>query len=354
VTKASRFVGTGSLLTAGTATLVAALTLRDARRYMELVETRMGHLREEQANLREEQASLLVLLREERQILQEESKREREWRVEAQQKAERLSREFQQLRQKQEQLAKEFERERVKHLEYQRQARQWARQEREERERERRDAEQRIDHLKRELQELRELQQNREIQRDSSPPVPAGLLEERTETQELPQEKPLPAPRAPGTERTPPPTSSPAKRAAGPPEISSKDKGSRLGVRLPHPDDGDGRGGATPGQPQTGNDAPVEMFRKYYDRYVENYQGYVELAERLYQMRDNGEISTGSSGEREWEERLRRANDGIERTTSRLDILEEHNPELATDDRISHRASVARRHSELEKRGRSV
>ena len=94
------------------------------------------------------------------------------------------------------------------------------------------------------------------------------------------------------------------------------------------------------------------MFRKHYDKYLENYQGYVELAERLHRMRDNGEVTPGSREEGDWEKRLRRVNEGIERTTARLDILEEHNPELATDDRISHRTSLARRHSELKVRAR--
>jgi hypothetical protein len=39
---------------------------------------------------------------------------------------------------------------------------------------------------------------------------------------------------------------------------------------------------------------PVKMFRKHYDKYLENYQGYVELAERLYRARDNGEVPPGS------------------------------------------------------------
>jgi hypothetical protein len=96
------------------------------------------------------------------------------------------------------------------------------------------------------------------------------------------------------------------------------------------------------------------MFRKYYDRYLENYQGYVELAEGLYRARENGEVPTGSVEEREWREKLRRAKDGVARTTSRLDILEEHNPELASDKRISQRAGVARRHTELERRSEAV
>jgi hypothetical protein len=42
-------------------------------------------------------------------------------------------------------------------------------------------------------------------------------------------------------------------------------------------------------------------------------------------------------------------NDGIERTTARLDILEEHNAELATDDRVFRRAGLTQRYLELEK-----
>ena len=121
---------------------------------------------------------------------------------------------------------------------------------------------------------------------------------------------------------------------------------------MPHPDDEVESGRKLAGQTRDGTQ--VEMFRKYYDRYLENYQGYVELAEGLYRARDNGEVSPGSFGEREWEERMRRASDGIERTAARLDLLEEHNPELATDDRISRRASVARRHAELERRSGAV
>ena len=95
--------------------------------------------------------------------------------------------------------------------------------------------------------------------------------------------------------------------------------------------------------------APVEMFRRHYDKYLENYEGYVKLAERIYQMRNNAESVHGPLAEREWEERLHRVNDGIKRTTARLDILEEYNPELATDDRISRRASIASHHSQLER-----
>jgi hypothetical protein len=94
------------------------------------------------------------------------------------------------------------------------------------------------------------------------------------------------------------------------------------------------------------------MFRRHYDKYLENYEGYVKLAARLQQMRDAARVVPGSQAEREWEGRLRRVTDGIQRTTARLDILEEYNPELATDDRISRRAGIARSHRELERERR--
>jgi hypothetical protein len=359
---ALRFASTGSLLTFSAATLVAAaLTLKNARRYVDLAEARMGCLREEQARL-------LEFVREEHQMLKEEAKRERKQRLEAQQETERLSREFVQLRQTQEQLAEELERERAKYLEDRQQARQQARQEREQRERERRNAERKIDQLKRELQELREIQQSREaqqkreiqelreiqqdrmIRRVSSPPVPAGLPENLSENREHPAEEPSPTQRVVrGTGRTPPRLASSLEtRASEPAKVPPKNEKGRLGVRMPHPEDGVGSGRASTGRARSG--APEEMFRKYYDKYLENYQGYVELAEGLYQKRDNGGITPGSFEEREWEERLRRVNDGIERTTVRLDILEEHNPELATDERISQRASVARRYLGIQQR----
>lgn len=345
MSKALRFVGTGSLFTVGAATLVvAAYTLRTARRYVGLAEDRMEHLREEQAGL-------LGFLREERRVSKEESKREREQRLELQQKVEWLNREFKQLQREQGQLAEKFERERARRLEYQQQQ---ARQEREERERERerRDSEQKIEHLKRELRELREAQQDRKIERGSSSPVPAGSPESLPEGHGLLGEEPPPAQRTREAGRTSQPAISPEKKAPVPAKVPPTNKRPRLGVRLPHPDDAAGQGRTLAGRPRS--DAQVEVFRKHYDRYLENYQGYVELAEGLYGARANGEVQPGSFEEREWRERLRRANDGIERTTSRLDILEEHNPELATDDRISRRAGVARRHSELQRKTGAV
>jgi hypothetical protein len=117
----------------------------------------------------------------------------------------------------------------------------------------------------------------------------------------------------------------------------------------PHPDDGVIPGRASADQRRDRSAAPSKIAHKHYDKYLQNYQGYVELAEKLYQSRDNGEVPPGSPAERRWEESLRRVNEGIERTTAKLDMLEECNPELATDDRVSHRANIARRHSKLEK-----
>jgi hypothetical protein len=114
-----------------------------------------------------------------------------------------------------------------------------------------------------------------------------------------------------------------------------------LGVQVPHPDDdAPGRGW---------NRSPARFFQKCYDRYLEHYEGYVRLAERLHATRDGA--GTDARGRREWEDKLRRAYDAIERTTQRLDVLEEHYPELATDsDRISSRIGTARLHADLTER----
>ena len=122
-----------------------------------------------------------------------------------------------------------------------------------------------------------------------------------------------------------------------------RDGAPRLGVQVPHPDDDvPGRGW---------NNAPARFFQKCYDRYLEHYEGYVRLAERLHQMREEAEAAPGTLGKQEWEDKLRRAYDAIERTTQRLDMLEEHYPELATDnDRISSRIGTARLHAGLTER----
>ncbi len=116
-----------------------------------------------------------------------------------------------------------------------------------------------------------------------------------------------------------------------------------LGVQVPHPDDDVPRRGW--------NNSPAKFFQKCYDRYLEHYEGYVRLAERIHGMRDEDEAGPGTLARREWEDKLRRAYDAIERTTQRLDMLEEHYPELATDsDRISSRIGTARLHAGLTER----
>jgi hypothetical protein len=117
----------------------------------------------------------------------------------------------------------------------------------------------------------------------------------------------------------------------------------RLGVQVPHPDDDvPGRGW---------NNSPAKFFQKCYDRYLEHYEGYVRLAERLHQMHDEADAAPGTLGSQKWGDKLRRAHDAIERTTQRLDMLEEHYPELATDnERISSRIGTARLHAGLKER----
>jgi hypothetical protein len=121
----------------------------------------------------------------------------------------------------------------------------------------------------------------------------------------------------------------------------SKEDAPLLGVQVPHPDDDvPGRGW---------NNTPARFFQKCYDRYLEHYEGYVRLAERIHTTHD--EAGTDALGRREWEDKLRRAYDAIERTTQRLDMLEEHYPELATDsDRISSRIGTASLHADLTER----
>lgn len=147
----------------------------------------------------------------------------------------------------------------------------------------------------------------------------------------------------PDTSKSSRPSAASKRASAGSPGETKP----RLGMRHPHPDDGadlELRAPSGPERAQSG--AQVEMFRKHYDKYLENYRGYVELAERLHETRDD-EMAPGSSEQRDRAERLRRVEDGIARTTARLDILEGLNPDLAADDRVSRRASIAQRYAEL-------
>ena len=133
------------------------------------------------------------------------------------------------------------------------------------------------------------------------------------------------------------------KRQEKPDQAPSRQKNEAplLGVQVPHPDDDGPRRGW--------NKSPARFFQKCYDRYLEHYEGYVRLAERLHATRDDA--GNDAFGRREWEDKLRRAYDAIERTTQRLDVLEEHYPELATDsDRISSRIGTARLHADLTER----
>ncbi len=289
MTEGLLFVITGSLLTLAAAALfTAVLTLRHARRYVELAEERLESLREDQAHL-------LMLLRQERQRSQEE---EEEWE----------------------------QRPQARHEER----------------RARRSEGRRIAQVKRELLGLPE------VRRESPSSLPEGPQEEEkpgAPEQRSKKESAWPTHKAAPRAGTPPPPTS-TKPAQGPP---AKGKGQALAVWQPHPDDDVSPARQTP---LPGGDTPLRMFHTYYDRYLDNYEGYVKLAHRLYLMRERGEVPAGSAAEREWEEKLRRAEDGIQRTTGRLDLLEEYNPELATDERVSRRASVARSHSQLESRGR--
>ena len=191
----------------------------------------------------------------------------------------------------------------------------------------------------------------------------AGQSIERTKRELLERRAvgrtPAEAREAPGQPEAPAPAETPKARRSGPPaglpktrfpETAGAPKGDerpRRAVRRPHPDDDVEPGGTLAGQARASGDSPIQMFRVFYDRYLDNYEGYVKLAERIYGTRTDDEKVPGSRAERGWQERLRRVNDGIERTTERLDILEHSNPELASDDRIARRAGIARSYSRI-------
>ena len=103
--------------------------------------------------------------------------------------------------------------------------------------------------------------------------------------------------------------------------------------------------------PRGRNGSVANFFQRKYDLYLEQYERHVRLAERIHRMRGEAEESPGNLQRREWEDKLGRAHDAIERTTQRLDLLEHHYPELATDsDRLSHRLELARLQAELAER----
>jgi hypothetical protein len=167
------------------------------------------------------------------------------------------------------------------------------------------------------------------------PPEDTPGTRERADKEEPPKER--------GSESRPRAAKFPDTTSSRPAKAAPDAGVSRRAVWHPHPDDD-----VSPARVGGPSGVTVKMFRMHYDKYLDNYEGYVKLAARLFRMRDDAEIEAGSAAEGEWDERLRRVTDGIQRTTARLDILEEYNPELATDDRISRRAAIARDQRELE------
>ena len=194
--------------------------------------------------------------------------------------------------------------------------------------------------VRRQGRALEETLQREAEQRESVPEM-VGYVVGAQRAEESADTRPPESPRRRGgrERREPPPKEEhqrPEKSDEG--ALRQEDEAPLLGVQVPHPDDD------APGR--SWNRSPARFFQKCYDRYLEHYEGYVRLAERLHATRD--EAGTEAGVRREWEDKLRRAYDAIERTTQRLDVLEEHYPELATDsDRISSRIGTARLHADL-------
>ncbi len=143
------------------------------------------------------------------------------------------------------------------------------------------------------------------------------------------------------------PERTPKASAPGAAVSRPKDGAPLLGVKVPHPDDDV--------TPRGRNGSVANFFQRKYDLYLEQYERHVRLAERIHRTRDEAQESPGTPQTREWEDKLRRAYDAIDRTTERLDLLEHHYPALATDgDRLSHRLDLSRLQAKLaERSGRS-
>jgi hypothetical protein len=294
MTEVLLFVNIGLLVIGSVTLTIAIFVLQKARGYVELAEERMERLRDGQEQI-------FLFLREERRSRSEESVRE-----------ENLIPEVRQRFDKQ-------------------------------------DAEPKIEELEKELQKLRQ-------GRESKLPAQSNSSRSRTTQEDTMQNVGLLTekdPEASGIQRnakipstTTPRETMPAART----QKAREGKSSGFAVKHAHPDDDVSLQRESEKQDGSQGGAPVKMFREHYRRYLENYEGYVKLAERLCRMREDGEVPPGSPAEREWEQKLRRLNDGIRRTTARLDILEQYNPELASDDRVSHRAEIAQSYSELEEK----
>jgi len=181
----------------------------------------------------------------------------------------------------------------------------------------------------------------REAEQSEDVPEMVGYMVGRQQGEESAGSRPpeSPRPRRTRQKRGPSANEEEQKRQEKKAEAASrqKDDAPLLGVQVPHPDDD------VPGHGW--NKSPARFFQKCYDRYLEHYEGYVRLAERLHAARD---AADDALGKREPEDKLRRAYEALDRTTQRLDVLEEHYPELATDsDRISSRIGTARLHADL-------
>ena len=182
----------------------------------------------------------------------------------------------------------------------------------------------------------------REAEQRENVPEMAGHAVGTRSTEETADTSPPETPRRRGgRERREPPPKKEQQGETGEAASQQENDAPLLGVQVPHPDDD------APGR--SWNRSPARFFQKCYDRYLEHYEGYVRLAERLHATRD--EAGNDADVRREWEDKLRRAYDAIDRTTQRLDVLEAHYPELATDsDRISSRIGTARLHADLTER----
>lgn len=290
MTEALLFFAGASLLAICATTLVVALhTLKTARRYVDLAEERLEHLREGQDRL-------LALLEQQRRVAE----------------------------------GADVPEEAVQGV------------------REQRAAERGIERSKREILELHGARRHprTEAKVVSAGPPPMSAPEARERPPE-PKPEREPEKKPPKARKAPQLPGFPETRTSGIKDPPQPEEKPRVAVWHPHPDDDVSPGKTLAGREEGSGGSPVRMFHVFYDRYLDNYEGYVKLAERMHRSQANGEVAPDSPAESEWEERLRRVNDGIQRTAARLDIIEQCNPELASDERVSRRASIARVHASI-------
>ncbi len=123
----------------------------------------------------------------------------------------------------------------------------------------------------------------------------------------------------------------------------------RRAIAYPHPDDPNDE--ATPVREHPlGTKDRLERDREEYDKLLDHYRQNLDVLEQLYaDWREHlRAYEANPQLVDRWHGNYKGISANIGDTARKLDLLESHNPELATDERVSRRTALARRQSELE------